>query len=104
VRPDFLTIPELAGELGGKARALRLWKRMEQSEVAERAGISVRALRFLELGRGSSLDTLLRVMKALGALDGLDAIFPAPPKVDPLAMLKGRPLPRRIYKKRSERG
>ena len=98
-----MTIPELAVELGRKAKAYRLWKRLEQAEVAGLAGISVRTLRFLELGRGSSLETLLRVMKALGALDGREVLFPKIPSVDPLAMLKGEAAPRRIYKKRGAR-
>jgi hypothetical protein len=55
------------------------------------------------LGQGSSLETLLRVMKALGTLDGLNALFPATPAVDPLAMLKGQTTPQRIYKKRGGR-
>jgi transcriptional regulator with XRE-family HTH domain len=103
VQYDFLTISELAVELGRRAKALRLWKRLEQVQVAEKAGISVRTLRGLELGQGSSLETLLRVMKALGTLDGLNALFPATPAVDPLAMLKGQTTPQRIYKKRGGR-
>jgi transcriptional regulator with XRE-family HTH domain len=101
VQYDFMTIPELAAELGRKAKAFRIWKRLDQAEVANQAGISVRTLRLLEQGRGSNLDTLLRVMKALGTLDGLDVLFPKIPTIDPLAMLKGESTPKRIYKKRN---
>jgi transcriptional regulator with XRE-family HTH domain len=101
VQYDFLTIRELAVELGRKAKAFRLWKCLEQAEVADRAGISVRTLRLLEQGKGSNLDTLLRVMKALGTLDGLEVLFPKTPTIDPLAMLKGESTPMRIYKKRN---
>jgi transcriptional regulator with XRE-family HTH domain len=98
-----LTIAELAAELGRRAKDYRLRRRLDQAQVAALAGVSERTLRFLEQGRGSSLDTLLRVMKALGTLDGLDHLFPALPSVDPLAVLKGETRPQRIYKKRSVR-
>lgn len=101
---EYLTIPELATELGQRARAFRLRKRLDQAEVAELAGISRRTVSFLEQGKGSSVETLLRVMKAMGALDGLSSLFPPAPAIDPVAML-GRPsAPSRIYKKRSPRG
>ena len=100
---DFLTLSELAAELGRRAREYRLRKRLEQAEVAELAGVSSRTVRFLELGRGSSVDTLLRVMKALGTLDGLNSLFPQAATVDPLAILKRTAQVRRVYRKRGPR-
>ena len=102
VQYDFLTISELERELGRQVREFRIRKEMEQLKVAELAGISDRAVRGLEQGRGSSINTLLRVMKALGALDGLNNLFPQAPTVDPIALLN-RPKPRvRIVLKRRE--
>lgn len=100
---DFLTISELEQELGKRVRAFRIRKEMEQLKVAEIAGLSDRAVRSLEQGRGSTVGTLLRVMKALGALDGLDDLFPQAATVDPMALLN-RPKPRlRIVLKRRGR-
>ena len=97
---DFMTIPELARELGERLRNCRLRRRMEQTELAERAGVSDRTVRGLEKGTGSSVDSLLRVMKALGILEGLNAMVPPEPSVDPLTLLKRKDMPRRVYKRR----
>lgn len=100
---EFLTFPELAQELGDRARSFRIRQRLEQTEVAERAGVSDRTVRNLEQGRGSSVETLLRVMKALGSLEGLDQLFPPAATVDPLALLKRSTPPRRVSRKRGSR-
>lgn len=101
---QFLTIDDLAREVGKQARDYRIRKGMEQAEVAEVAGVSERTVRDLEQGGGSSLATLLRVMKALGTLDGLDKLFPQAVTIDPLAMLKRSTPPQRVSKKRGPRG
>lgn len=100
---EFLTIPELARELGERLKNCRLGRRLEQTELAERAGISDRTVRALEKGTGSSVDSLLRVMKALGILEGLDAMVPPGPSVDPLVLLKRKGMPSRVYKRRKPR-
>lgn len=100
---QFLTIPELSEELGRRVRAYRLRHGIEQSEVARIGGLTERTVRTLEQGGGSSLETLLRVMKALGTLDGLDHLFPMAVSIDPLAMLKRR-TPQRASRKRGPRG
>jgi transcriptional regulator with XRE-family HTH domain len=97
---DFMTIPELAKELGDRLRNCRLRRRLEQTELAERAGISDRTVRALEKGTGSSVESLLRVMKALGILEGLDAMVPPGPSVDPLLLLKRKDMPSKVYKRR----
>lgn len=97
---EFMTILELERELGRQAREFRIRREMEQTEVAELAGVSDRTVRALEQGRGSSVRTLLGVMKALGALDGLNNLFPAATTVDPLALLDRAKMPSRVVKKR----
>lgn len=97
---EFMTIPELAKELGDRLRICRLKRRFEQTELAERAGISDRTVRALEKGTGSSVESLLRVMKALGILEGLDAMVPPGPSIDPLQLLKRKEMPTKVYKRR----
>ena len=83
---------ELAAELGERLRALRLSQAWTQATVADKAGVSLRALRELEAGRGSTVLTLIRVLKALGAEHDLQALAPHP-TISPMAMLqqpKGR--------------
>lgn len=78
---------ELVRDLGDRLRALRLSTGLTQASLADKAGISPRALRDLEAGRGSTLHTLVRVLKALGAEQNIDALVPQP-RVSPMALLE----------------
>jgi DNA-binding XRE family transcriptional regulator len=84
---SFKLIPELQAILGEQLQALRIAKNIDQISTAERAGISEKALRNLEAGRGSTVESLLRVLKALDSLDGLNLLAPKPSK-SPLARLR----------------
>ena len=83
----FMSPDELQVVLGKQLRELRIGKNLDQVTTAERAGISEKALRNLEAGRGSSIETLVRVLKALNSLDGLRLLAPKP-SVSPLAILR----------------
>lgn len=78
---------EIAAELGERLRALRLSQAFTQATVADKAGVSLRALRELEAGRGSNVLTFIRVLKALGVEQGFEAIAPRP-TISPMEMLK----------------
>lgn len=97
---DFQTPEELQLALGERLRRLRLSRNLDQRTTAERAGLSEKALRNLETGRGSTVESLLRVLKALDSLDGLDALAPEV-SVDPLALLRQSRLPRRASRPRT---
>jgi len=97
---QFLTISELAQALGGRLRELRIRRGYEQTTVAELAGVSDRTVRNLEHGQGAKIESLLRVLKALGALEGLDALVPAPPSINPLALLKSQKPRQRVVRRR----
>lgn len=85
--PSFKTPRELQIELGKRLRELRLQRNFDQRTTAEKAGIAEKSLRNLEAGRGSSLETLLRTLKALDFLEGIEMLAPKP-TVNPLAMLR----------------
>jgi len=85
----FQSPEEVLAMLGQRLRALRDNRGMTQQEVADRAGISARSLRTLENGDGSNLATLVRVLKALDATHGLDALVPEP-SVSPMQLLRQR--------------
>ncbi|HEX5048769.1 MAG TPA: helix-turn-helix transcriptional regulator [Gammaproteobacteria bacterium] len=93
------TPAELQRELGDRLRRLRIDRDLSQQQLAGKAGISLKTLRNLELGAGSSVDTLLRTLKALDVPNWLDALAP-PPVVSPLALLKGPAPPRRVRRSR----
>lgn len=84
---SFQSVSELQALLGKQLQQLRRSRNLDQISTAEKAGISEKALRNLEAGRGSTVETLLRVLKALDSLQGLQLIVPKP-SVSPLAMLR----------------
>ena len=95
----FRTPDELQVALGDRMRRLRLSRNIDQRTTASKAGISEKALRNLEAGRGSSVGTLLRTLKALDYLQGIDMLAPEV-TVNPLAMLHSAKPPRRVRRPR----
>ena len=83
----FNTPEELQTVLGERLRRLRLDRNLDQRSTAEKAGISEKALRNLEGGRGSTVETLLRVLKALDHLQGIEMLAPEI-GVNPLELLR----------------
>ena len=66
---------------------LAIWRRLRRltaAQVADRAGISRHTVMRLENGEGASMETVLRVARALGVLDSLVAAL------DPYATDEGR--------------
>jgi DNA-binding XRE family transcriptional regulator len=95
---SFKTPAELQTVLGERLRALRLSRNFSQRELAGKAGVSLRALHNLEAGSGSTIETFLRVLKALNAVDAIEALVPQP-KVSPLTLLKMGAVPRRVRRR-----
>ncbi len=77
---------ELERLLGERIRRLRLRKNFTQDETARRAGLSRRSIFSLESGRGGTIESLVRVLKALDSTDGLAAIAPEA-GISPLSVL-----------------
>lgn len=78
-------------ELGARLAHARLEQGLRQAELAARAGIGVATLQRLETGQDVRLTTVVRVMRALGLLDALDALIrePGPSPIE-LLKLRGR--------------
>lgn len=72
---ELSTTDEIAQELGSRLRAHRLAQNLKQTELAERAGISERALRNFECSGRGTFDLFLRVTFALGLVDELSNLF-----------------------------
>jgi transcriptional regulator with XRE-family HTH domain len=92
-------IDDLQGDLGHRLRQLRLARNLDQRTTAERAGISMRALGKLENGRGSTLGTLLRTLRALDYVKGIEVLAPQP-TINPLTMLGTHTPPQRVRRSR----
>lgn len=72
----ILSLPnEILRELGARLRMQRLAQSLSQRELAHMAGLSLGALRKLETDGQCSLETLIRVVQALGLSTELDELF-----------------------------
>jgi transcriptional regulator with XRE-family HTH domain len=96
---QFKSPTDLQVELGRRLRQLRLYRNIDQRTLAEKAGISLTALQKLEAGRGSSVRTLVRALKALNYLEGIEMLAPEP-TVNPLALLRSRKPQQRVRRSR----
>jgi transcriptional regulator with XRE-family HTH domain len=83
------TTDEWLLELGEHLRTLRLRQNVDQKTLAARAGISVSALHALEHGRGASLSSFVKTLRALGKADWLTTLAPVV-SISPLQMLKSK--------------
>jgi hypothetical protein len=99
---SFKSVSELQALLGDQLQALRQSKDLDQITTAEKAGISEKALRNLEAGRGSTVESFLRVLKALDSLDGLELLAPKP-SVSPLALLRSSKARQRVRQSSASR-
>jgi transcriptional regulator with XRE-family HTH domain len=96
-----MTDPEILGELGRRLRGYRLQQGLSTKELAKQAGITPLTLSKVERGHNFRIDTLARVLRALGRLEQLDAMLPEP-SLSPLALLaQQRPPPRRRARRRA---
>jgi len=72
---DLATAEEIGAELGRRLRAQRLAQNLTQQALAARAGVSRGTVRNLE-GKGqASVESLLRIVGALGLGGSLSELF-----------------------------
>lgn len=82
------TIEEFEAGVGAQIKSLRLKQNIDQVTLALRAGCSVSALKNLESGNGSTLRTLITIVRALGREDWLRNVAPMA-TISPLSLPKG---------------
>jgi transcriptional regulator with XRE-family HTH domain len=80
----YRTTAEMEAALGASLKALRLDRNIDQQTIAGQAGISIGALKNLENGKGSTVKSLVAVLRALGRADWLTTIAPVA-SVNPLS-------------------
>jgi transcriptional regulator with XRE-family HTH domain len=88
--------------IGEQLATWRRLRRLTAAQVADRAGLSRHTVMRLENGEGASMESLLRIARALGVLDSLTAAL------DPFATDVGRmrsqeALPERVRPPKPER-
>ena len=98
-----LRVTEWEAELGNHLRALRLRMDLDQRQLAARAGVGLNAVKNLESGKGATVRSLIRVLRALDRTDWLSALAPQV-TVSPLQVLKAKHPRQRAARRRPNLG
>jgi transcriptional regulator with XRE-family HTH domain len=78
-------------DIGRRLKRRRLDRNLTQQEVADRAGLTRTTIGEFERGASSSMLTLIRILRVLGALEELDNFLPeSGPSPLQLAKRQGR--------------
>jgi transcriptional regulator with XRE-family HTH domain len=78
---------EILRELGRRLRAYRLQQDLRLADVAARTGLNRNTIVNAEQGRNPRLGTIVRLLRAYGRLENLDAFLPIP-AVSPLQLAR----------------
>jgi transcriptional regulator with XRE-family HTH domain len=98
-----LTTTEWEGVVGDQIRRLRILRHLDQAALAELSDVSIGAVSNLERGKGSSLRTLVSVLRALERTDWLEALAPTV-EISPMQLLRSKQRdtpPRRVRTSRN---
>ncbi len=85
--PTWKTVEEAERDLGEQVRTRRLRADRTAQDVATEAGVSTKTVLNLERGQGSTITSLVKVLRALGADDWLETLTP-PEVVSPIAVVE----------------
>jgi transcriptional regulator with XRE-family HTH domain len=69
---------ELMRELGARLRAYRIQRNIPVETVANRARLNRNTVLNAESGKNPRLGTIIRLLRVLGRLDGIESFLPAP--------------------------
>ncbi len=94
------TTQEWEQELGERLRQVRLGKNLTQASMAKSANVSLGALKKLEAGTGSRLQTMIQVTRALDQVQWLESIHLPKELFSPLAVLREEKARAAIVRKR----
>jgi transcriptional regulator with XRE-family HTH domain len=92
-------VEEWEQELGWHLRNLRLRQNIDQRLLAEQAGVALNVVKNLEAGKGATVTSLIKMLRALGRADWLDTLAPAV-SISPLQMLKAKPVRQRASRRK----
>jgi len=90
---EILGATQIEAMLCARLEAIRLNRNITQADLAQEAGVSPRTIRRMAKGQGVSLETFIRVMKALGLEQRFDTLLP-PQQISPIDRVKESRPPR----------
>jgi transcriptional regulator with XRE-family HTH domain len=89
-------------ELGQQLRDLRLRQNIDQQRLAAQAGVALNVVKRLENGKGTTVSSMIKILRALGRIEWLNTLAPVV-SISPLQMLKERPVRQRASRSRGSR-
>ncbi|MET0067098.1 MAG: helix-turn-helix transcriptional regulator [Candidatus Thiodiazotropha sp.] len=97
-----LTDESVLAELGRRVARQRLDLQLTQAEAADQAGISKRTLERIESGASVQLTSLIRLLRVLDDLHGLEQLLPVA-GAGPMELLRRQGKPRQRAPRRTAR-
>ena len=82
-----LTDDAVLAEFGERIARTRLERNLTQRALAEEAGVARKVVHAMEAGQEFKVRSLIRVLRALGLLEGLDRLVPEPAE-SPIELLR----------------
>ncbi len=70
--------PDVLNELGARLRRTRLQQNLKIEDLARDAGVGINTVRRLEGGKSVGLESVIRILRALGRLQALESFLPDP--------------------------
>ena len=86
-------------ELGKKLKAYRIMKELSQQELASKTGVSLRSISRLEQGESVQLETLFKILSALGLGENIDLLVPDQTRRPSFYLAESTDKPKRVRKK-----
>jgi transcriptional regulator with XRE-family HTH domain len=83
----LMTDDAILAEIGSRIARYRIDQQVTQVDLAEQAGVSKRTVERLEAGASVQFSTVIRILRVLDVLPGLDRMLPEPPP-RPMDLLK----------------
>ena len=94
----------ILAEIGERIARRRLGLQFTQADVAEQAGVAKRTVERIEAGASAQMSSMIRILRALNLLPGLDRMIPeAGPRPMDLLKRKGKMRQRASSRRRSDR-
>ncbi len=72
------TTKEVLKEVGERLRGFRLQQNVTQAKLAKTAGVGHATVRRAEAGENIRLETIVKILRALGRVEALDSFLPEP--------------------------
>ena len=100
---SLLADEAILAEIGERLARRRLDLQLTQADVAEQAGIAKRTLERIEAGHSAQMSSMIRLLRVLDLLPGLDKLIPETgPRPMDLLKRKGKVRQRASKRRRSE--